>query len=278
MPRGGEASGLLCIASSIPSQRLRDLEVHCARSEGSVNAKELRIKAPKPEELDMSSTQVRSETVIETPRARTVDMKLEVVVIPVSDVDRAKRFYSNLGWRLDAHFVKGDAFRVVQFTPPGSSCSIHFGTGITSAVPGSAQGLYLVVPDIEAARAELVDRGVDIGEVFHRAVGEGPLSGPDPARRSYHSYATFSDPDGHSWLLQEVTVRLPGRVDADATTFTSSTELAAALRRAATAYGEHEKRQHDADWLLAPMRQAGWCSCCHNWSMKSARATIARGK
>ena len=198
----------------------------------------------------MSNTQVRSETAIDATRARTVDMKLEVVVIPVSDVDRAKRFYSNLGWRLDAHFVKGDAFRVVQFTPPGSSCSIHFGTGITSAVPGSAQGLYLVVPDIEAARAELVDRGVDVGEVFHRAVGEGPLSGPDPARRSYHSYATFSDPDGNSWLLQEVTVRLPGRVGADHTTFTSSTELATALRRAATAHGEHEKRtgQHDADW------------------------------
>jgi catechol 2,3-dioxygenase-like lactoylglutathione lyase family enzyme len=177
-------------------------------------------------------------------------MKLEVVVIPVSDVDRAKRFYSNLGWRLDADFVKGDAFRGVQFTPPGSSCSIHFGTGNTSAVPGSAQGLYLVVSDIEAAHAELVDRGVDVGEVFHRAVGEGPLSGPDPARRSYHSYATFSDPDGNSWLLQEVTVRLPGRVDADHTTFASSTELATALRRAAAAHGEHEKRigQRDEDW------------------------------
>jgi catechol 2,3-dioxygenase-like lactoylglutathione lyase family enzyme len=198
----------------------------------------------------MSSTQVRSETATEIPRARTVDMKLEVVVIPVSDVDRAKRFYSNLGWRLDADFVKGDAFRAVQFTPPGSSCSIHFGTGITSALPGSAQGLYLVVSNIEVARAELVDRGVDVGEVFHRAVGEGPLSGPDPARRSYHSYATFGDPDGNGWLLQEVTVRLPGRVDADATTFASSTELAAVLRRAAAAHGEHEKRtgQHDADW------------------------------
>jgi catechol 2,3-dioxygenase-like lactoylglutathione lyase family enzyme len=193
------------------------------------------------------------DTVIErdvAPSAGTVDMKLEVVVIPVSDVDRAKRFYSNLGWRLDADFVKGDAFRGVQFTPPGSSCSIHFGTGITSAVPGSAQGLYLVVSDIEAAHAELVDRGVDVGEVFHRAVGEGPLSGPDPARRSYHSYATFSDPDGNSWLLQEVTVRLPGRVDADHTSFTSSTELATALRRAAAAHGEHEKRigQRDEDW------------------------------
>jgi catechol 2,3-dioxygenase-like lactoylglutathione lyase family enzyme len=198
----------------------------------------------------MSSTQVRSETAIETPRARTVDMKLEVVVIPVSDVDRAKRFYSNLGWRLDADFVVGDAFRGVQFTPPGSPCSIHFGRGITSAVPGWARGLYLVVSDIEAARAELVDRGAKVSEVFHRAVGEGPQSGLDPARRSYASYATFSDPDGNEWLLQEVTVRLPGRVDADDTTFTSSTELASALRRAEAAHGEHEKRtgQRDADW------------------------------
>jgi catechol 2,3-dioxygenase-like lactoylglutathione lyase family enzyme len=198
----------------------------------------------------MSSTQVRSETAIENPRARTVDMKLEVVVIPVSDVDRAKRFYGDLGWRLDADFVRGGEFRVVQFTPPGSSCSVHFGTGVTSAVPGSARGLYLVVSDIEAARAELVDRGVDVSEVFHRAVGEGPLSGPDPARRSYASFASFSDPDGNGWLLQEVTARLPGRVDADDTTFTSSTELATALRRAEAAHGEHEKRtgQRDADW------------------------------
>jgi catechol 2,3-dioxygenase-like lactoylglutathione lyase family enzyme len=198
----------------------------------------------------MCSTQVRSETAIETPRPRGVDMKLEVVVIPVSDVDRAKRFYSDLGWRLDADFIVGHEFRAVQFTPPGSSCSIHFGKGITSAVPGSARGLYLVVSDIEAARAELVDRGAKVSEVFHRAVGEGPSSGPDPARRSYASYATFSDPDGNEWLLQEVTVRLPGRVDADSTTFTSPTELASALRRAEAAHGEHEKRtgQRDADW------------------------------
>jgi catechol 2,3-dioxygenase-like lactoylglutathione lyase family enzyme len=177
-------------------------------------------------------------------------MKLEVVVVPVSDVDRAKRFYSNLSWRLDADFVVGDEFRAVQFTPPGSSCSIQFGKGVTSAVPGSARGLYLVVSDIEAARAELVDRGARVSEVFHRAVGEGPLSGRDPARRSYASYATFTDPDGNEWLLQEVTVRLPGRVDGDYTTFTSSTELAGALRRAEAAHGEHEKRtgQRDADW------------------------------
>ena len=127
----------------------------------------------------MSSTQVRSETAIETPRARRVDMKLEVVVIPVSDVDRAKRFYGGLGWRLDADFVVGDEFRVVQFTPPGSQTSIHFGTGVTSAAPGSASGLYLVVSDIEAARAELVGRGVEVSEVFHRAgPGKPPLSGP----------------------------------------------------------------------------------------------------
>jgi catechol 2,3-dioxygenase-like lactoylglutathione lyase family enzyme len=177
-------------------------------------------------------------------------MKLEVVVIPVSDVDRAKRFYGDLGWRLDADFVRGDDFRVVQFTPPGSPCSIHFGTGVTAAVPGSVRGLYLIVSDIEAARAELVDCGVDVSEVFHRAVGEGPLSGPDPARRSYASFASFSDRDGNGWLLQEVTVRLPGRVDADDTTFSSSTELASALRRAEAAHGEHEKRtgQRDADW------------------------------
>ena len=199
----------------------------------------------------MSGTQVSSETAIVVARARTVDMKLEVVVIPVSDVDRAKLFYGNLGWRLDADFVVGDAFRGVQFTPPGSSCSIHFGTGVTSAVPGSARNLYLVVSNIEAARADLVDRGVVVSEVFHRAgPGKPPLSGRDPARRSYASYATFSDPDGNSWLLQEVTVRLPGRVDTDDTTFTSSTELASALRRAETAHGEHEKRigQRDADW------------------------------
>jgi catechol 2,3-dioxygenase-like lactoylglutathione lyase family enzyme len=199
----------------------------------------------------MSTTPARSEAAGETPRAQGLDMKLEVVVIPVSDVERAKCFYGDLGWRLDADFVVGDAFRVVQFTPPGSPCSIHFGTGVTSAVPRSACNLYLVVSDIEAARAELVDRGVVVSEVFHRAgPGKPPLSGRDPERRSYASFATFSDPDDNSWLLQEVTVRLPGRVDADDTTFTSSTELASALRRAEAAHGEHEKRtgQRDADW------------------------------
>jgi len=210
----------------------------------------------------MSGTQVRSETAVEAPRARGGDMKLEVVVIPVSDVERAKRFYSNLGWRLDADFVAGDHFRVVQFTPPGSGCSIIFGKNVTAAAPGSARGLYLIVSDIEAARDALLGRGVEISEVFHDAGGvhagtDEPylfgrlrVSGSDPEHRSYRSFASFSDPDGNGWLLQEVTARLPGRVDADDTTFTSSTELASALRRAEAAHGEHEKRtgQRDADW------------------------------
>ena len=199
----------------------------------------------------MSSTEVRSETANNVQSVRGLDMKLAVVVIPVSDVDRAKRFYGGLGWRLDADFAKGDAFRIIQFTPPGSPCSIHFGKGVTSAAPGSAPGLYLVVSDIEVARTELINRGVDVREIFHRAApGEEPLRGPDPARRSYASYATFKDPDGNAWLLQEVTKRLSGRVDTDDTRFTSSAELAGALRRAATAHGEHEKRtgQPDANW------------------------------
>jgi catechol 2,3-dioxygenase-like lactoylglutathione lyase family enzyme len=160
----------------------------------------------------MSRAKVRNETVTKSPRARRVDMKLEVIVIPVSDVDRAKRFYGGLGWRLDADVVTGDDFRVVQFTPPGSPCSIIFGTGVTSALPGSAQGLHLIVPDIEAARAELVDRGVDVSElfhdvggVFHHAGREGRSSGPDATRRSYASFASFSDPDSNGWLFQEVT-------------------------------------------------------------------------
>jgi catechol 2,3-dioxygenase-like lactoylglutathione lyase family enzyme len=208
------------------------------------------------------------DTVLErnvVPSAGTVDMKLEVVVIPVSNVDRAKRFYSNLGWRLDADFVVGDAFRGLQFTPPGSSCSIHFGTGITSAVPGSARGLYLVVSDIEAAHAQLVAHRVDVSDLFHQWVGERPMSGLDPARRSYHSYATFSDPDGNEWLLQEVTTRFPGRIDSNGTSYASASDLASALRRASVAHGEHEKRtdgeRHEnwPDWYAEYMvtEQAG---------------------
>ena len=192
-----------------------------------------------------------NETAVPVQEKGTANMKLEAIVIPVSDVDRAKTFYSGLGWRLDADFIVGETFRVVQFTPTGSPSSIHFGKGVTSAIPGSTQGLFLVVSDIEAARAELVGHGIAVSEVFHRAgPGQPAVSGRDPEGRSYVSYATFSDPDGNSWLLQEVTIRLPGRVEAD-TTFTSSGELAAALRRAAAAHGEHEKRnggQHDANW------------------------------
>jgi catechol 2,3-dioxygenase-like lactoylglutathione lyase family enzyme len=209
----------------------------------------------------MTSTQAHSETAVETPTTRGIDMKFEIAVIPVSDVDRAKRFYSKLGWRLDADFA-GDDWRVIQFTPPGSPASVIFGNNVTAAAPGSAQGLYLIVSDIEAARAELLSRGVAIGEVFHGAgdvhagtdepylSGRRRVSGPDPKRGSYGSYASFSDPDGNGWLFQEITARLPGRVDAGDTTFTSSTELAAALRRAAAAHGEHEKRtgQHDENW------------------------------
>jgi len=199
----------------------------------------------------MSSAQVRSAS--QTPRAVKVDMKLEVVVIPVSDVDRAKRFYGGLGWRLDADFSKGDE-RVVQFTPPGSECSVHFGRNATSAAPGSAQNLYLIVSDIQAARDELAGRGVEVSEVFHYAAGParfgGRVSGPAADHQSYGSYASFSDPDGNTWLLQEITTRFPGRIDSDATTFASGTDLASAMRRAAAAHGEHEKRigKADANW------------------------------
>lgn len=199
----------------------------------------------------MSTTQMRSEAGVATMPATTLAMKLEVVVIPVADVERAKRFYTRLGWRLDGDFVVGDEFRGVQFTPPGSPCSIHFGKGITSATPGSANGIYLVVSDIEAARAELVGRGVEVGEVFHRAgPGKPPMKGPHPERQTYSSFATFSDPDGNTWLLQEITTRFPGRINQGEATFASTAELASALRRAESAHGEHEKRTgvRDADW------------------------------
>ena len=183
---------------------------------------------------------------------RTTDMKLEVVVIPISDVERAKRFYGDLGWRLDADFAVGEDFHAVQFTPPGSPSSVHFGKGITSAIPGSARGLYLVVSDIVAARAELVGRGVEVSNVFHRAgPGKPAVDGPDPERRSYFSYANFSDPDGNEWLLQEVTTRFPGRIDTNITSFASEADLATAMRRASEAHGEHEKRnggQRDENW------------------------------
>ncbi len=203
----------------------------------------------------MTDTQLRSNT-IETAPARAIDMKLEVVVIPVADVERAKRFYAGLGWRLDADFAFDNGFRVVQLTPPGSGCSIQFGTRLTSAAPGSAQGLYLIVSDIEAAHDELVAHGVKVSEVFHAgAPGAqfqadrtgGRLSGPAPGRASYGSFLTFADPDRNGWLVQEITARLPGRVSADDTTFTSQAQLASALRRASAAHGEHETRIGVAD-------------------------------
>jgi catechol 2,3-dioxygenase-like lactoylglutathione lyase family enzyme len=187
----------------------------------------------------MSNSQTKSEPATKSANPQGGDMKLEVAVLPVSDIDRAKRFYSELGWRLDADFARADGSRAVQLTPPGSPASIQF---------GKTPLLYLVVSDIEAARAELKSHGVDVSEVFHRG-RSGQASGPDPERPSYGSLATFNDPDGNAWLIQQVTTRLPGRVDG-ATTFASSRELASALRRAAAAHGEHEKRigKHDDNW------------------------------
>jgi catechol 2,3-dioxygenase-like lactoylglutathione lyase family enzyme len=208
----------------------------------------------------MTMTEERSTAA--TGSSQAVDMKLEIVVIPVSDVDRAKAFYASLGWRLDADFASGDGWRVIQFTPPGSPASVIFGKNVTASAPGSAQGLYLIVSDIVAARNDLVRRGVDVGEIFHGAgdihtgmdepylSGRLRLGGVDPERGSYRSFASFKDPDGNGWLFQEITTRLPGRVEGD-TAFTSSADLASALRRAAAAHGEHEKRnggQHDENW------------------------------
>jgi catechol 2,3-dioxygenase-like lactoylglutathione lyase family enzyme len=183
-------------------------------------------------------------------KSPSIPMALEVVVIPVSNVDLAVDFYKRLGWRLDADIKLGEQFRLVQFTPPGSPCSIHFGLGVTLATPGSAGGLYLVVTDIVDARKALQERGVQISEIFHRAPGREKLAGIEPQRRSYASFASFKDPDGNSWLLQEVTARLPGRAGPGDTSFSSPVALASALRRAAAAHGEHEKQlgQPDADW------------------------------
>ena len=188
-----------------------------------------------------------------------MDVKLEVVVLPVADVERARDFYGQLGWRLDADFPSDNGFRVVQFTPPGSGSSIQFGTNMTAAVPGSAHGLYLIVSDIQEARDDLAARGAEVSEVFHAGTPgaqfqsdgtSGRVSGPAPDDVSYGSFATFSDPDGNGWLLQEVTTRLPGRVDAAETAFASAAQLAGAMRRASAAHGEHEKLigAADPDW------------------------------
>jgi catechol 2,3-dioxygenase-like lactoylglutathione lyase family enzyme len=176
----------------------------------------------------------------------TVDMKLEAIVIPVSDVERAKDFYTRLGWRQDATPPGSGVF---QFTPHGSACSIQFGKTLTSATPGSAQRTYLIVSDIDVARDAIIAAGIDVSEIFHFGPS-GPVSGPDPEHGSYRSLATFSDPDSNSWLLQEITTRLPGRIDTGVTSFGSVTDLATALRRAEAAHGEHEKRtgERDANW------------------------------
>jgi catechol 2,3-dioxygenase-like lactoylglutathione lyase family enzyme len=204
----------------------------------------------------MSDTQARSSAATSDTRTKQIDMQLEVVVLPVSDVDRAAEFYSRLGWRVDADFPSGNG-RLLQLTPPGSGCSILFGTGLTPSAPGTSQFLHLVVSDIVAAREELVSRGVDVSEVFHDKTGgfnrfdpRVRASGPDPERRSYASFLTFSDPDGNGWVLQEITTRFAGRIDSDGTTFASAAALANAMRRAEAAHGEYEKRlgSRDEQW------------------------------
>jgi predicted enzyme related to lactoylglutathione lyase len=205
----------------------------------------------------MSTTETKKEKT-GGPNTAAVDLKLEAVVIPVSDVDRAKRFYGSLGWRLDADFAFDNGFRVVQFTPPGSGCSVQFGANMTPAAPGSAHGLYLIVSDIEAARDDLAARGAKVSAVFHAGspgaqfqTGDvSRVSGPAAGHATYSSFATFSDPDENAWLLQEVTTRLPGRIDPAKTTFSSAVDLASALRRAEAAHGQHEARigQADANW------------------------------
>jgi len=194
-----------------------------------------------------TAKQVRNNDTNMAAGMATVDMKLEAIVIPVSDAERAEKFYRKLGWRQD---VTPPGSGVFQFTPHGSACSVQFGKGLTSAVPGSVQRTYLIVSNIEAVRKALIDTGIDVSEIFHFGPN-GPVNGPDPEHRTYSSFATFSDPDGNSWLLQEITTRLPGRIDLGVTSFGSVSELASAFRRTEAAHGEHEKRsggQRDANW------------------------------
>lgn len=204
----------------------------------------------------MSSVQDMNESANGTAGRAAIDLKLEVVVIPVSDVDRAKAFYEGLGWRLDADFADEEGFRIVQLTPRGSACSIQFGSKVTSAPPGSATNMYLVVPDVETARQAIAGLGVEVSEVFHegslgdRFHPDARVAGAAPDGATYGSFASFSDPDGNTWLLQQITTRLPGRVEPAATSFASVGDLASALRRAASAHGEHEARigAEDPDW------------------------------
>jgi catechol 2,3-dioxygenase-like lactoylglutathione lyase family enzyme len=201
----------------------------------------------------MSTTQVSNDN-RGTAVGATVGANLEVVVIPVSDIDRAKEFYGRLGWRLDADV--STPIRLIQFTPPGSGCSIQFGTDLTSSAPGSVTNTYLIVPDVQAARDAIAALGVAVSEVFHegslgdRFHAEARVPGAARDRATYGSFASFSDPDGNTWLLQEISTRLPGRVDSSITSFASSGELSKALRRAEAAHGEHEARigREDPDW------------------------------
>ncbi|HEX6025113.1 MAG TPA: VOC family protein [Solirubrobacter sp.] len=204
----------------------------------------------------MSTTEVSSGGASGTANAGDVEMKLEVVVIPVSDVERAKAFYASLGWRVDADFADDQGFRIVQFTPPGSACSIQFGANVTDAAPGSATNVYLIVSDIQAASDALAARGVAVSQIFHegslgdRFHRDARVAGAAPDGATYGSFASFSDPDGNTWLLQEITTRLPGRIDAGVTAFDSIEALADAMRRASVAHGEHEKRTggYDENW------------------------------
>jgi catechol 2,3-dioxygenase-like lactoylglutathione lyase family enzyme len=195
----------------------------------------------------MSTTELSTATASQVPEARPLDMKLEVVILPVSDAERAKQFYASLGWREDADFPISEDLRIVQFTPPGSQASIIFGTGVTPAVPGSVGSLLLAVDDVDVARAELIDRGVDVSEVFHGVAfsddRQDRVPGADPERKSYSSFASFSDPDGNEWLLQEVTTRLPGRVaETDVAT------LAGLLLETAVQHHGYEQAAPAHDW------------------------------
>src|SRR5262249_36955345 len=194
----------------------------------------------------MSTSEPLSPEAIRDANAQKIDMNLEVVVIPVSDGDRAARFYASLGWRQD---VTPPGSGIYQFTPPGSGCSVQWGAGRSTAAPGSSQGLWLIVSDLQAALDKLSAAGVSVDEVYHFGAS-GKASGLDPERGSYRSFASFRDPDGNRWLFQEITARLPGRIDSAATTFATASDLAGAMRRASVAHGEHEKRigKADANW------------------------------
>ncbi len=208
------------------------------------------------------TTQTRNDDA-QTPRTGAVDFSLEVVVLPVSDPDRAKRFYAELGWRLDIDFIVGEHFRGIQFTPPGSACSVHFGKGVTKAAPGSVNNVFLVVFDMEAARADLIGRGVEVSEAFHFDGARRVVPGPDPEGRPYNTLATFNDPDGNTWLLQEVKARLPGRVtEPEPRTSNDVAALTELLRETEQGHGGYEPtapKHHWSGWYAAYMvaRQNG---------------------